>query len=631
MLFPHLGKAVVSVFLFFTFFNVVKAQDLVLTVNQLKNWQQTTTNAANISYTPIAPRSLAANHQIHSNLNKDFKILYSPDGMNNWAPYVEESSQFNLFNFSHWQYIDMLAWFGGSASETVLIPSKSWVDAAHQNGVKVTGCVFFAPAAWGGSQSTLLDFLEQDANGDFIAVNKMVEIADYYNFDGWLLNFETSVSASVGALAKAFVADLKAATNKEIIWYDAMLPSGPVSWQNELNNSNSYFFENSTGMFTNYWWGATQVNNSAAHASGLGRSPYDVYMGADMWPDRNNQTAFTNSTWINNIVSNGNAKTSIAVFATNFTFNYPAFSDFQNDPSDLGAFYSTENKIFSGVDGDPFEQDGGWKGLSDVVPVRTAITSFPFITSFNLGHGKDYYDDGNVATAGDWHNMSLQSIPPSWTFKKDGLNILGYAFDDAYDGGSCLSITSGSGGSFNIPLYSTEVDPITELLGTSLTYKVATNNSVQSITIELVMASGSTIESPYYPSTFGDWESGATDGYPISASEIVTAINLKIEASSGFGLKIGKMVVRETTPVSTIDPAAEASLVKVFPNPSSGELTVSLGEAASGKLRIFALDGSLVLDQQLARNNEIITLPKGVYFYELSTSKTRKTDKLIIK
>ena len=78
--------------------------------------------------------------------------------MNNLANYSGEENRFNLYNFTHWAYIDKLVWFGGTASQTVHIPSAPWVNTAHKNGVQVFGNVFFAPTVFGGLQQLCLTF-----------------------------------------------------------------------------------------------------------------------------------------------------------------------------------------------------------------------------------------------------------------------------------------------------------------------------------------------------------------------------------------------------------------------------------------------------------------------------------------
>jgi mannosyl-glycoprotein endo-beta-N-acetylglucosaminidase len=54
------------------------------------------------------------------------------------------SLNINYYTFSYWQYIDQLVFWGGSAGEgLILAPNPTLIDAAHRNGVKVLGNVFF--------------------------------------------------------------------------------------------------------------------------------------------------------------------------------------------------------------------------------------------------------------------------------------------------------------------------------------------------------------------------------------------------------------------------------------------------------------------------------------------------------
>jgi endo-beta-N-acetylglucosaminidase D len=89
--------------------------------------------------------------------------------------------------------------------------------------------VFFAPTAFGGSTTTLTNFLEQDGGGNFVAIPKMIAIMQYYHFDGWFINQETATNSTTAALMYDFVKDLTAAAEavgKEVMWYDAMILSG---------------------------------------------------------------------------------------------------------------------------------------------------------------------------------------------------------------------------------------------------------------------------------------------------------------------------------------------------------------------------------------------------------------------
>ena len=146
------------------------APPLVLTIDQLKEWTVSSTFASpqNIANTPLAQRFINTNTQLNTDLSNKMQVIYAPDGMNNLGNYISKVDQFNLFNFTHWQYIDRLIWFGGP----ILIPAAPWVNAAHRNGVKVYGNIFFAPNVYGGSNKKVNNFLEKDSKGGFIAAQK---------------------------------------------------------------------------------------------------------------------------------------------------------------------------------------------------------------------------------------------------------------------------------------------------------------------------------------------------------------------------------------------------------------------------------------------------------------------------
>ncbi len=605
---------------------------LTFSMTNFFNWQPSVINHENISYVPLASRTKSPNGQVFNSMDTNVRVLYCPDGMNNFGPYVDSASQFNLFNFSHWQSIDILTWFGGSASVPVVIPSKAWVDAAHKNGVKVIGTVFLSPLAYGGTQTIAQNFLQQDTAGNFLAVAKMIELANYNNFDGWFLNFETSVNSATGNLVSSFVRQLDSAYGGEVIWYDAMLQSGTVSYQNRLDASNAYFFRHSTGLFTNYNWSfATTVTNSGNYATSLSRSPFDVYTGVDMWPSRTAQPAFTSYTWIDKIVTNGIAKTSMALFATNFTFNYASFSTFNNNPNDYANFYATERKIFSGLDQNPFVADATWKGISNYVPVRTTIQSFPFETDFNTGHGLNYYDNGGILLSGGWHNMSHQSILPSWTFYTNG-TMIDYDFNDAWSGGSSLSVTSVSSGSYDIPLFSTNLITTSNLLNVKLVLKSSSSGSIDSIAVELLKKDSTQALSVFHPACNGTWEDLFNSSTPIGISDTIISINIHAYASSGFTLDIGKIGVAENSSTSVSNLHSHATSLLIFPNPSKETVSFLYSGDSQGRINIYNLEGKQIITQLIHKaETQKINLPDcGVYLYELISKDTFERGKLII-
>lgn len=597
--------------------------DLTLSMTQFMSWT-TPSNQSNVSLQPMQSRVKKNNFQLNNSLDTNTRILYCPDGMNNFGPYIDSANQFNLFNFSHWQYIDILCWFGGTASDPVTLPAKAWVDAAHKNGVKVIGTVFFAPIVYGGSQSQVQSFLQTDSQGNFIAIKQLKDIANYYNFDGWIFNCETPVTSTIAGQIATLVAQLDTAYAGDVIWYDSMLQSGNISYQNRLNANNAYFFTHSEGLFTNYAWSsANTVTSSQTYANSISQSPYKVYTGADIWPTRNAQPAFSNYQWIDKIITNNVAKTSIALFATNFTYNYAGFSNFNNDSTDYQNFYDAENKIFSGLDLTPFATDATWKGIANYLPVRTTIRSFPFSTNFNTGHGLDYYHNGVALNTGSWHNMSVQSTLPSWTFFNTGVTIK-YNFTDAFNGGSSLNISSSSAiaGSYNIPLFSTSIITSQNSLNALAAMKMI-SGSIDSLSILIKRKNNSDIRISLDVNNSQSWNTPIGNKV-CNISDTLIAMSIEIKSSGAFQLLFGQLDVNESMASNIADQAKQVNNVVVYPNPSNGSIQFrNLPISNKTILRITDLSGKVIKHETLQGQSELHLqqLSKGLYFYEVSGEK----------
>ncbi|WP_210520919.1 endo-beta-N-acetylglucosaminidase [Hymenobacter terricola] len=454
------------------------AQYTTLTPAQLMAWTSTWPTAlpANISTVPLASRQNTLTTQLNPAQSFSARVNWCPDGMNNFSGYLNEQPQFNLYNFTHWQYVDVFTWF----ASPVGIPCRPWVETAHRNGVKIIGTVFTDRAGF-----QLL--LQKDAAGNYLGAQKLVDVANYYGFDGWFFNEESALTTAEATEMRNLLKRLQVIkpAAMEIHWYDAMVPSGAIAYQNALNTNNQLLFQEGTtrvsdAIFTNYFWaGAANINTSVTTATALGRDPFDVYMGADLWPGRSNQSLFTNTTWIDNYFNAGSLaqpKLSIAMFAPNLTYN-GGFSNFNTNPADYASFYRTEQRLFSGDDLDVTTPDAtGWKGFGNYLPVRSAINTLPFNTYFSVGQGQIFANNG-VQVAKSWTDMAKQSLLPSWQWAKSGAARVtaGFDFTRAYYAGNSVKLAGSLSGlnEATVKLYQTKL-AITAPTSFDLTYKVAT-------------------------------------------------------------------------------------------------------------------------------------------------------------
>ena len=541
-----------------------------LTVQQARDWtpHSATASADNVSQVPLA-RRISAPLAGQQHLDTEAKVLYAPDGMNNFANYLTAQPVFNLYNFTHWSQIDVLNWFAGTADLTVQIPARPWVDTAHKNGVKVIGSVFLGIAQWGGNPDTVEALLEQDNTGRFILADKLIQIADYYGFDGWLINQETDLTAVKDAqnqlvkgtkdpergkdLARRLLAFMQYLTAKvpqgmEIHWYDSMLASGEVRWQNQLNAKNQQFLQaqvpSSDAIFLNYWWDKSMIAASRQKALELGRSPYDVYTGVDLWPSRDAQRAFSSYQWLDWLFEGNKALTSIALFAPNLNFNFdgeshtPAFSRFRTDATGVASFYATESRIFAGDDLNLAVVDkAGWKGLGAYLPAKSSLLALPFQSSFNTGQGKVLMQQGKQI-AGAWTDISQQDLLPTWQFavQSGAAELaelqLSYDFDQAYQGGSALAVRGKATQQNLLPLYHSSV-----VLSTSSKVRLISLGKAAGLKLYLQTAEGERHVLPLESSS--DWKMHSQPLATLAGRHIVQIGLLTQGATKELDVRLG--------------------------------------------------------------------------------------------
>jgi len=137
---------------------------------------------------------------------------------------------FDVYAFNYWQYTDRLVLWGGSAGEgLILAPTSDVIDAGHRNGVPIYGTIFFPPTAYGGQIQWVEDFV-QNSGGVFPVADKLIEVADYYKFDGWFINQETAGgNAALAQDMRDMMEYIQLNSDINIMWYDAMVEYSVVS------------------------------------------------------------------------------------------------------------------------------------------------------------------------------------------------------------------------------------------------------------------------------------------------------------------------------------------------------------------------------------------------------------------
>ena len=471
-------------------------------------------------------------------------------------PYTNEFSQY-LFNF--WQYTDYYgSWHGMPTEEVpeemykdergvndawqyrkfefglINMPNPGYTNAAHKNGVLSIGCIFLPRT---GLKHTVL--LTQDEDGSFPYADKLIEMCEYYGFDGYFINQEETIPAGDVELYKGFMKQMRDA-GLYIQWYDSIdNATGGRTYQNEFNSANSPFVvedgvQYSDSIFLNYWWNNNKLTSSANHAVSLGVDPLDVVFagieaGGDRWGQQYDLRL--------NIGEDGQPMNSIASLGSEFVHD-GLDEDLDNGTNNNVAMrrekdefqwmtFERERSWWSGPFQDPSQasytadrstypqnedvgigtrENQNFDGVAAYITERSVIDGDTFVTSFNTGHGLEYRLNGVISNSHEWSNINIQDILPTWQwwietegqkldvdfdygtqYKKNYDNgqedVLGnegsFDFDliGAYNGGSSLVVYGAIDAENFLHLYKTDLD-VAESTKVDLTFKKTSEDDV---------------------------------------------------------------------------------------------------------------------------------------------------------
>ena len=440
-------------------------------------------------------------YKVRSEVNSERKMCL-------WTPLDDPTSKWKALprycfegdNFSLWSYIDI----HGNWTSPWIRSTAGLTDVAHKNGVTV-GCVM----SIGYGKSVYLNQWRQDTyskvlykltkkeGGKFVYAAPFVRLMKYYGVNGIGFNSEFyTTAATMSQLTEFFVECHKEAAKInwkfEVHWYDGTGDDGQIHFDWGLGSHNQKIFGDKDNiatdmLFANYNWGAGHLSNSVKTAQALGRSSFDYYAGFDIQGRGLRQASW--SALLNNNISIGfwgahsqslihqsatdDGTSDIAIQKTYLKKQELIFSGGNNNPALLPAINTDCNLANASLK--------NFHGLATFLSAKSTIQQVPFVSRFNLGNGLSFRKDGEVTFDHKWYNLNTQDYMPTWrwwiTDRTDQVNtgnINGLAkaeltFDDAYWGGSCLSI-SGQTDFSRVKLFKTmlEVKPDYEF---SVTYK----------------------------------------------------------------------------------------------------------------------------------------------------------------
>ena len=540
--------------------------------------------------------------QANPEMESDAQImLMQGDYGNSFVDSMMYNNDFAEHCLNFWQYADYFCpWHGAATAYTppalydpatsdwrargfefgmLNIPNPAYTNAAHKNGVMSIGCLYFDQAFRAGQ--SINELLEKDEDGNFLLVDQLVAIANYYGFDGYFLNREDSPYSM--ADLHEFMRQMHE-KGMYTQYYDVG-SSFTAEKGNWIKNGNY------DSIFFNYGgWGSAQSAYTWCEQNGL-----DVYDAAFFGVECNQGQFSSNVITRGYMPGTNNLYASVALFTpSDFYQRGVDFGPSNEMPSFQRAEYQwmvteRERMFFSGVTQDPTDTGvhsgysrpdlgisnaSGWVGAADFTTERSVVDGSVFYTNFNTGHGMQYFDNGQVSHDDQWANINIQDILPSWQwwidtegaklgvdfdygpkeirFSKEGAQIeVPYTQIGAYKGGSSLAVYGDLDEENFLHLYKTDLS-VNENTKVSITFNKTSADDASKMEVGVIFKND-----PNTVVTFNVPQANKhTDGWVTKqislgdyAGEEIAAIGVNFDNGSGviedYQMNIGQLKVTD--------------------------------------------------------------------------------------
>lgn len=368
-----------------------------------------------------------------------------------------------------WEYnTTAMAWGGGGASEYKM-PSGAAIDAAHRNGTPIFGTVFMWMTEPGPTIAKYLTTEFPAGSGEYPGMRGIVEMADFYGFDGWFLDWEGS-----GSTTPALQALLRYAHST-----DPDLPNPALGKTVEEQKAvrAKYGYKHRPQAISNYWnntgansdiflaqqmhgresessvWGKMQMANNSWDRDWLAangatspgedgpdaaRLAYGTLYESGLKAARAHMPQFANDhskvdTSDYPASATGTGNTDWERMTTQGRASENMFSTWNYSYSIMHENVNVNERFHSGESGDPRHIDSKEKwSISNSVQERTPIVGRKnFTSNFDYGNGKVFnmwgYNDMNPYMAlssesSGWKDQSLQDVLPTYRWIIDEYN-----------------------------------------------------------------------------------------------------------------------------------------------------------------------------------------------------------------
>ncbi|KAI7906381.1 endo-b-N-acetylglucosaminidase [Cokeromyces recurvatus] len=430
-------------------------------IDELYNWMPSN-NTFNISNIPLQYRE-------KDNSRSKLILIHDMAGGYTEDKYIQGNAYDSTYYFQYWHLADIFIYF---SRKRVSIPPVNWTNNCHRNGVQCLGTFFIK----GNNHMHEIEILLQgpchlrnnDDNDNLrlwspFFADKLVYIAKYYNFDGWLIYIEceffpfpTSSQYKAQEFAK-FLGYLTETMHQElpgskVIWYDSMTYTSKINWQNQLTDKNELFFKSTDGIILNYWRKKLYptIAQRLTAERYYNKSSFDIYFGINIWGKY--IQGGSNFKSYKDIEIASSTHVSSALFGT--AWIYETFEKKEFERIDrlfwCGGKYSDypplplknlKNNV--NTEDDDSEDELIYdqkKGISDVIPTRSVPGTYWFVTNFDRGFGKHFAHRGKILLRQPWSHLSHQSILPNLDYQ----NLIMCPFDRNIDISCTLQDTFGA-------------------------------------------------------------------------------------------------------------------------------------------------------------------------------------------
>ena len=549
----------------------IRPRDKKINLDQIINWEPTDDVYDQIHKASVPLKSRVMGNKVNPLANPNAKVMslaYLSSASPGHSAVGGGDEGFKIYAFDNWQLLDNMVFWDG------VIPNPEVTDAAHRNGVPMYGTIFFN---WGSDGKMARLTLEEDSpgSGTYPVARKYAEIAKYYGFDGYFINQESSYPTS--GFYKWLQYMHKYANEIgypiEITWYDGSASIDSPALVKDDNEGNppadSYFMD--------FPWGSGSISNTVNAFEAAGKNRYDAFAGWELQRGGAYKTMQKKSTLID--PSTNMTRLSLGLFVPDTILGMSSSGE---------DYHVQEQKFWVGHTNDPRTADDSqeWSGIARFVADKTPITSMPFSTEFNTGHGRKWFINGQESLVAEWNGRSVQDVMPTWRWSIDNsANAISgsYDFEDAFNGGTSLAFTGSvsENGTSQINLYSTQLN-----MTSNSKIEVALKESSDQ-KVEVGLATSADYSNLHYfeLKSENNWGLSKADLSEL-AGQTVYAITFRItgkNADSNYKLNVGRIALYDDETA----PAAPSNLVLdniQLTNSTQAEAIVHFDPVAGAKI-----------------------------------------------